>query len=135
MFDKKDQNAATENLKEKVTNQSSEIQNGEKEEVDQRAKKLKETVFIVGDCMIKKIDGYLLTKSINHKFLVKVGPFRTAKTIDIYDHLKPTLKDFNLGFFIINVCTNDLPLNKTSNETAEKIVNLAESVKNPAQTL
>ena len=54
MFDKKDQNAATENLKEKVTNQSSEIQNGEKEEVDQRAKKLKETTFIVGDSMIKK---------------------------------------------------------------------------------
>ena len=49
MFDKKDQNAATEKLKEKVTNQTSEIQNGEKEEVDQRAKKLKETVFIVGD--------------------------------------------------------------------------------------
>ena len=135
MFDKKDQNAATEKLKEKVTNQTSEIQNGEKEEVDQRAKKLKETVFIVGDSMIKKIDGYLLTKSINHKFLVKVGPFRTAKTIDIYDHLKPTLKDFNPGFFIIHVCTNNLPLNKTSNETAEKIVNLAESVKNPAQTL
>ena len=135
MFDKKDQNAATEKLKEKVTNQTSEIQNGEKEEVDQRAKKLKETVFTVGDSMIKKIDGYLLTKSINHKFLVKVGPFRTAKTIDIYDHLKPTLKDFNPGFFIIHVCTNDLPLNKTSNETAEKIVNLAESVKNPAQTL
>ena len=135
MFDKKDQNAATENLKEKVTNQTSEIQNGEKEEVDQRAKKLKETAFTVGDSMIKKIDGYLLTKSINHKFLVKVGPFRTAKTIDIYDHLKPTLKDFNPGLFIVHVCTNDLPLNKTSNETAEKIVNLAESVKKPAQTL
>ena len=135
MFDKKDQNAATENLKEKVTNQTSEIQNGEKEEVDQRAKKLKETAFTVGDSLIKKIDGYLLTKSINHKFLVKVGPFRTAKTIDIYDHLKPTLKDFNPGLFIIHVCTNDLPLNKTSNETAEKIVNLAESVKKPAQTL
>ena len=135
MFDKKDQNAATENLKEKVTNQTSEIQNGEKEEVDQRAKKLKETAFTVGDSMIKKIDGYLLTKSINHKFLVKVGPFRTAKTIDIYDHLKPTLKDFNPGLFIVHICTNDLPLNKTSNETAEKIVNLAESVKKPAQTL
>ena len=57
-FDKKDQNAATETLKEKVANQTSEIQNGEKEEVDQRAKKSKETVLIVGDSMIKKIDGY-----------------------------------------------------------------------------
>ena len=61
-FDKKDQNAATETLKEKVTNQTSEMQKGEKEEVDQTAKKLKETVFMVGHSIIKKIDGYLLTK-------------------------------------------------------------------------
>ena len=43
MFDKKDQNAATAALKENVTNQISEMQNGEKEEVDQREKKSKET--------------------------------------------------------------------------------------------
>ena len=105
-FDKKDQNAATEVLKEKVINQASEMQNGEKEEVDQRAKKSKKTVFIVGDSMIKKdrlISRYLLTKSINHKFLVKVRPFTTAKTTDMYDHLKPTLRHFNLGLFIIYV--------------------------------
>ena len=47
----------------------------------------------------------------------------------MYDHLKPTLRDFNPGLFIIHVGTNDLPLNKTSNEIAEEIVNLAESVK------
>ena len=75
------------------------------------------------------IDGYLLTKSINRKFLVKVRPFTTVKTIDMYDHLKPILRDFNLGLFIINVGTSDLPLNKTSNEIVEEIVNLTESVK------
>ena len=92
-FDKKDQNAATEVLSKKVTNKTSEMQNGEEEKVDQRAKKSKDTVFIVGDSMIKKIDGYLLTKSISHKFLVKVRPFTTAKTIDMYDHLIPTLRE------------------------------------------
>ena len=134
-FDKKDQNAATETLKEKVANQTSEIQNGEKEEVDQRAKESKETVLMVGDSMIKKIDGYLLTKSINQKFLVKVSSFKTAKTIDMYDHLKPTLRDFNPGLFIIHVGTNDLSLNKTSNEIAEEIVSLAESVKKPSSNI
>ena len=69
------------------------MQNGEKEEVNQRAKKSKKTVFIVGDSMIKNIDGYLLTKSINRKSLVKVRPFTTAKTTDMYDHPKPTLRD------------------------------------------
>ena len=78
---------------------------------------------------MKKIGGYLITKSINHKFLVKVRPFITVKTIDMYDHLKPTSRDFNPGLFIIHVDTNDLSLNKTSNKIAEKIVNPAESVK------
>ena len=54
------------------------------------SEKSKKIVFIGGDSMIKKIDGDLLTKSINHKLLVKVRPFITAKTIDMYDHLKPT---------------------------------------------
>ena len=41
------------------------MQNGVKEEVDQRAKKLKETVFIVEDSMIKRsMDIYLLNPSI-----------------------------------------------------------------------
>ena len=84
--------------------------------------------------MIKKIDGYLLTKSINHQLFVYVKPFTTAKTIDIYDHLKPTSRDFNPGLFIIHVGTNHLPLNK-SNETAEEIVHLAESVKKPRSNI
>ena len=92
----------------------------------------KKTVFIFGGIMINKIDGYLLTKSINHKFLVNVRPFTTAETIDMYDmydHQIPTLQDFNPRLFIIHVGTNYLPLNKTSNEIVEEIVTLAESVK------
>ena len=59
------------------------MQNGEKKKSWSKSKKIMETVFIVGDSMIKKIDGYLLTKSISHKFLLKVRPFTIAKTIDI----------------------------------------------------
>ena len=33
--------------------------------------KSKTLVFIVGDSMIKKVDGYLLTSSLKHKYLVK----------------------------------------------------------------
>ena len=33
--------------------------------------------------MIEKIDGYLLTSSINHKYHVKVRPFLAAKTVDM----------------------------------------------------
>ena len=69
------------------TNQISQVKTGEKEEVVQKAKKMKETVFVVGNSMLKKVDEYLLTNSINHKVLVKEIPFTTTKTINIYDHL------------------------------------------------
>ena len=52
--------------------------------------KSKPTVFIVGDSMIKKVDGYLLTNSLKHQYLVKTRPFSTAKTIDMYDYIKLT---------------------------------------------
>ena len=39
--------------------------------------------------MIEKLVGYLLTRSINHKYLVKVRPFLAAKIVDMFDYLKP----------------------------------------------
>ena len=40
----------------------------------------RKSAFIVGDSMRKKIDGYILTSSVNHKYIVKVRPCVTVKT-------------------------------------------------------
>ena len=60
----------------------------------------KRSAFIVGNSMIKKIDGYLLISSINHKYIVKVGPFVTTKTDDMYDRIKPTQRNFQPNVYI-----------------------------------
>ena len=52
--------------------------------------KTRKTAFIIGEGMVKRIDGYLLTSSINHRYIVKVRPFLSAKTIDMVDFIKPT---------------------------------------------
>ena len=91
--------------------------------------KSKTSVFIVGNSMIKKVDGYLLTSSLKHQYLVKTRPFSTATTIDMYDYIKPTQRDFKPEMFILHVGTNDLPLNKSPKEIPEDIVTLAESMK------
>ena len=44
---------------------------------------MKKKVFIIGDSMIKKVDGYLLTNSIKHKYTAKVRPFLAAKGMDM----------------------------------------------------
>ena len=41
-------------------------------------------VYILGDSMVKKLNGYLLTRKIRHKHLVKVRSFSGAKN-QLYD--------------------------------------------------
>ena len=43
--------------------------------------------------MVKKLNRYLLTKKIRHKFLSKVCPFSSAKVSCMVDHVKPTIRD------------------------------------------
>ena len=68
----------------------------------------------------KKIDGYLLTGSINHKYIVKKRSFVTAKTDDMYDHIKPTQRNFQPIVYISHIGTNDLPTNMTPEEISGK---------------
>ena len=39
----------------------------------------RKAAFTIGDSMVKKIDWYLLTSSINHRYIVKVRPFLFGK--------------------------------------------------------
>ena len=90
--------------------------------------KTRKTAFIIGDSMVKKIDGYLLTSSINHRYIVKVRPFLSAKTTDMVDYIKQTQRDFNPGVYLIHVGTNDLFSNKSPEQISLDILNLSNSL-------
>ena len=45
----------------------------------------------MGDCMVNKLNGYLLKEKIKHRGIVKVRPFTTVKFSSIEDHVKPTI--------------------------------------------
>ena len=68
----------------------------------------KEKVFILGDSMVKNVNGFLLTRNLNHKCLVKVRSFPRAKVRSLHDFVKPTIRDFNPNQIILYVGTNDL---------------------------
>lgn len=89
----------------------------------------KEKVFIIGDSMVKKVNGFLLTKKVNHKCLVKVRSFSGAKVRCLHDYVKPTLRDFNPDHIILHVGTNDLNSEKTSSQIANSIIELHNSLK------
>ena len=45
--------------------------------------------------MVKKLNGFLLTRKLNHKCLHMVRLFSSAKFRCMYDHVKPRVRDFN----------------------------------------
>ena len=86
--------------------------------------------FILGDSIVKDVDGYLLAKGLspNKKFNVKVRSFSSAETIDIKGYTKPTKRDFNPDLYILHVGTNDLSLNDIPEVIPSHIIDTAISM-------
>ena len=97
--------------------------------------KSRQSVYILGDSMVKKLNGFFLTKNIKHKYLVKVRPFNSAKTRCMHDHAKPTIRDMNPEHIILHVGTNDLNTEKSASHIANAIIELANSLKSETNTI
>ena len=85
--------------------------------------------------MVKIIDKYLLTASLNHKFIVKMRPFSSAKTSDMSDYIKSAKKDFISDIYVLHVETNDLRLSNTPEQIAEHIFDIVNSLKTDSNTV
>ena len=90
---------------------------------------MKKKVFIVGDSMTKKVDGYLLTNSIKHKYLVKVRPFLAAKAVDMFFYVKLIQRGFDPDAYILHIGTNDPTTDKKPHEIYSEISRLAKVLK------
>ena len=64
--------------------------------------------------MVKKLNGYLLTKKVRHKFFVKLRPFTGAKVRCMVDHVKPTILDDKPDHVMLHTGKNDLRSEKTA---------------------
>ena len=88
--EKKKQKKKKDNYKE-TTNRNSENRNNNN----------KTNVYILGDSIVKKLNGDLLTRKIKHKHLAKVRSFSEAEISCMADHVKPTLRDIKPDIFYI----------------------------------
>ena len=89
----------------------------------------KRTVFILGDIMVKNLNGSLFTRKLNHKCLVTVRPFSLTKVRCIDDHVKPSVRDFNSDHIILHCGTNDLNSERRASQIARSIRELALTLK------
>ena len=93
------------------------------------------TVFILGDSIVKNVNGYLLTKKLRHKKLIKTRSFSGAKVSCMYDHVKPTIREFNPNHIILHVGTNELKSSKTASQISRSVIDLALSLKSEANAV
>ena len=68
--------------------------------------KHKKFAFIKGVSTVKDLGRYLLIASINRKFILKIRPFSSAKTLDMQDYTKPNKRDFDHSLYIIHIGTS-----------------------------
>ena len=110
-----------ENVKKKVENKDEKKKSKEKDKKSEKSNRK--------NSIIKKVNGYFLTKKLRHKYLVKVRSFPGAKTTCMVDHVKPTIREDTPDNIILHDGTNDLRSEKTSSQIAKAIIELAMSLK------
>ena len=74
-------NSATHNNTDNGVSDTSKNNNIDKWKSNFSSQQLKGTVYITGDSMVKKVNVFLITKNVRHKFLLKVRSFGSAKFI------------------------------------------------------
>ena len=89
----------------------------------QSAKRRK--VFIVGDFILKNLQGRKISRSAK----VKVSSFPGCTAMDMRDHIKPVLRR-NPDAIVMHVGTNSLRSSASVRDCAEEIVNLATVISN-----
>ena len=87
---------------------------GENDQI--KAKKLvvneKKKVFVLGDGMVKHIQGWDITKKIENKQKVYIRQFAGSKVICMNNYVKPCIPENNPNHIIFHVGTNDIPASR-----------------------
>ena len=92
-------------------------------------------MFILGDNITKNVNGYLLTKKLRQKQLIKVRWFSGSKVSCMYDHVKPTIQEFKLNHIIVHLGTNELKSTETASQISRSVTDLALSLKLETNTV
>ena len=81
-----------------------------------------------------KLNGYLLTRKIKHKYRLKVHSFSGAKISCAADHVKPTLREINPDHIVLHAGKNNLRTKNLASQIAKATTDLATSLKNDDNT-
>ena len=85
----------------------------------------KKKIFILGDSMVKHIEGWDISSKLHNNHKVYVRSFSSSKVKFIKDYSKPCIKEDKPDHITLHVETNDLACESNAERTAKSIVKLA----------
>ena len=92
------------------------------------------SVIILGDSMIKHVNGWEISRKLQRNCKVYVKHFSGAKTKCMKDYIKPSQRE-NSDHYILHVGTNDLCLDRSPELIAKSIIDLALTLKNESHDI
>ena len=115
----------TKNSPKSMNEQSSETEQSYSPQTNTASEKnYSNTIVLLGDSMVKNVQGWNVGKEIKQRFVVK--SFSGAKVDDMYHYVKPTMQNAPAEI-AIHCGTNDLRI-KEPKAIAESLINLAKVV-------
>ena len=94
-----------------------------------KGEKNEKSIFVIGDSMVKHLNGWEMSKKLNANCKVFVKTFSGAKATCMNDYVKLPVRS-SPDHFILHVGANDLSSDKSSEEIARSIIDLATLIRN-----
>ena len=93
-----------------------------------KSKSSKKKVFVLGDSMVKHVNGYQISSRMGNKVNVHVRSFSGAKVRCMEDYCKPCVRENDPDHIILHVGTNELNSEKSAEMCGKEIMDLAKSL-------
>ena len=94
-----------------------------------KGEKNEKSIFVIGDSIVKYLNGWEVSKNLNANCKVFVKTFSDGKLTCMNNYVKPSVRS-SPDHFILHISTNDLSSDKSLEEIVRSIIDLGTSIKN-----
>ena len=93
-----------------------------------------ENVYILGDSIVKHVEGWKLKNSLGNNHNVYVRSFPGAKVKCMKDYVKPCIRENNPEYVILHVGTNELNSELTPERIAKSVIDVGKNIQTNHRT-
>ena len=128
---KQEENKSSEKSNEKNVSNKEKNRSSEKDSLP--TDKSNKNIYILGDSMVKHVEGWKLKKSIDQNHNVYVRSFSGAKVKCMKDYVKPCIREKNPDYVIFHVGTNELNSELPPERIAKSIIDVAKNTQSDSR--